>query len=103
MRQTARPLAARKDSFQGYQRRCRNIPVDEARARMEAGEPYTLRIKVPEDRGDVVIEDAVHGTVTFAAKELDDFVIFRSDGTPTYNFATVVDRRCYGHHARHPR
>ena len=46
---------------------------------------------MPEDRGDVVIHDAVHGEVTFDAKELDDFVIFRSDGTPTYNFATVVD------------
>ena len=54
-------------------------------------ESYVLRIKVPEDRGDVVIHDAVHGEVTFDAKELDDFVIFRSDGTPTYNFATVVD------------
>ncbi len=87
---------ARKDPFQGYQRRCRNIPADEARARMEAGEPYTIRIKVPEDRGDVVIDDAVHGEVTFAAKELDDFVIFRSDGTPTYNFATVVDDAAMG-------
>ena len=87
---------ARKDPFQGYNRRCRNIPADEARARMEAGEPYTLRIKVPEDRGDVVIDDAVHGKVTFAAKELDDFVIFRSDGTPTYNFATVVDDAAMG-------
>ncbi|MCI7730913.1 glutamate--tRNA ligase [Enorma burkinafasonensis] len=82
---------ARKDPFQGYQRRCRSIPADEARARMEAGEPYTLRIKVPEDRGDVIVEDAVHGRVVFDAKELDDFVIFRSDGTPTYNFTTVVD------------
>ena len=53
--------------------------------------PHVLRIKVPENRGDVVIHDAVHGEVTFDAKELDDFVIFRSDGTPTYNFATVVD------------
>ncbi len=87
---------ARKDPFQGYQRRCRNIPADEARARMEAGEPYTIRIKVPEDRGDVVVDDAVHGRVTFAAKELDDFVIFRSDGTPTYNFATVVDDAAMG-------
>lgn len=87
---------ARKDPFQGYNRRCRNIPADEARARMESGEPYTLRIKVPEDRGDVVIDDAVHGKVTFAAKELDDFVIFRSDGTPTYNFATVVDDAAMG-------
>lgn len=87
---------ARKDPFQGYQRRCRDIPADEARSRMEAGEPYTLRIKVPEDRGNVVINDAVHGRVTFDAKELDDFVIFRSDGTPTYNFATVVDDAAMG-------
>ena len=86
----------RKDPFQGYQRRCRNIPVDEARARMEAGEPYTIRIKVPEDRGDVVVNDAVHGKVVFDAKELDDFVIFRSDGTPTYNFTTVVDDALMG-------
>ena len=86
----------RKDPFQGYQRRCRSIPADEARARMEAGEPYVLRIKVPEDRGDVVVDDAVHGQVTFDAKELDDFVIVRSDGTPTYNFATVVDDAAMG-------
>ncbi|WP_028264143.1 glutamate--tRNA ligase [Atopobium fossor] len=81
----------RHDSFQGYQRTCRNINPDQARARAEAGEPYTIRIKVPEDRGDVIIHDAVHGDVTFNAKELDDFILFRSDGTPTYNFATVVD------------
>ena len=82
---------ARKDPFQGYQRRCRDLDPEEAQARIDAGEPYVLRIKVPEDRGDVVVRDAVHGEVTFNARELDDFVIFRSDGTPTYNFATVVD------------
>ena len=82
---------ARKDSFQGYQRTWRDIDPAEAQARVDAGEPYTIRIKVPLDRGDVVVHDAVHGDVTFNAKELDDFIIFRSDGTPTYNFATVVD------------
>ena len=87
---------ARKDPFQGYQRRCRDIDPAEARRRMDAGEPYTIRIKVPADRGDVVINDAVHGRVVFDAKELDDFVIFRSDGTPTYNFATVVDDALMG-------
>ncbi len=81
----------RKDPFQGYQRTCRDIDPAEAQARVDAGEPYTIRIKVPLDRGDVVVHDAVHGDVTFNAKELDDFIIFRSDGTPTYNFATVVD------------
>lgn len=87
---------ARKDPFQGYQRTCRSLTREEAQARIDAGETYVLRIKVPEGRGDVVIHDAVHGDVTFDAKELDDFVIFRSDGTPTYNFATVVDDAAMG-------
>ncbi len=100
---TAEKLAAdreaareRKDSYQGYARTCRDIDPSEARKRMEAGEPYTIRIKVPLDRGDVVVHDAVHGDVTFNAAELDDFIIFRSDGTPTYNFATVVDDAMMG-------
>ena len=86
----------RHDSFQGYQRTCRNIDPAEAQARIEAGEPYTIRIKVPLDRGDVIVHDAVHGDVTFNARELDDFIIFRSDGTPTYNFATVFDDALMG-------
>lgn len=86
----------RHDPFQGYQRTCRNIDPSEAQARIEAGEPYTIRIKVPLDRGDVIVHDAVHGDVTFNARELDDFIIFRSDGTPTYNFATVVDDALMG-------
>jgi len=87
---------ARKDPFQGYQRTCRGIDPVAAQARVDAGEPYTIRIKVPLDRGDVVVHDAVHGEVTFNARELDDFIIFRSDGTPTYNFATVVDDAMMG-------
>ena len=86
----------RKDPFQGYQRTCRDMDPAEAQRRIDAGEPYVLRIKVPLDRGDVVVHDAVHGDVTFNAKELDDFVSFRSDGTPTYNFATVVDDAMMG-------
>lgn len=88
--------AARHDSFQGYQRTCRNIDPQEAQACVDAGESYTIRIKVPDDRGDVIVHDAVHGDVAFNAKELDDFIIFRSDGTPTYNFATVVDDAAMG-------
>lgn len=90
--------AARKrhDPFQGYQRTCRNIDPAEAQARIAAGEPYTMRIKVPLDRGDVVINDAVHGKVTFNARELDDFILIRTDGTPTYNFTTVVDDAMMG-------
>ncbi|MGN0076625.1 MAG: glutamate--tRNA ligase [Parafannyhessea sp.] len=86
----------RHDPFQGYQRTCRNIDPAEAQRRVDAGEPHTIRIKVPLDRGDVVVHDAVHGDVTFEANTLDDFIIFRSDGTPTYNFATVVDDSMMG-------
>lgn len=80
-----------REEFQGYSGTCRKIDPKEARRRVEAGEPYTIRIKVPKDRGDICIHDEVHKTVTFNAKELDDFILIRSDGTPTYNFATVVD------------
>jgi glutamyl-tRNA synthetase len=86
----------RHDPFQGYQRTCRDIDPAEAQRRVDAGEPHTIRIKVPLDRGDVVVRDAVHGDVTFEANTLDDFIIFRSDGTPTYNFATVVDDSMMG-------
>lgn len=81
----------RGDSFQGYQRTCRNMDPAEAQARIDAGEPHVWRLKVPEDHPAVVFEDAVHGTCRFEAKELDDMVLVRSDGTPTYNYATVVD------------
>ena len=81
----------RGDSFQGYQRTCRDLDPAEARARVEAGEPHVWRLRVPDDRGTIVVDDAVHGPCRFEAKELDDMVLMRSDGTPTYNFATVVD------------
>lgn len=96
LEEARKAAAERHDSFQGYRRTCRNIDPAQAQARADAGEPYTIRIKVPDDRGDVVVHDAVHGDVTFNARELDDFIIFRSDGTPTYNFATVVDDAAMG-------
>jgi len=55
-----------------------------------AGVPYTIRLRSP-DGGDTVVEDAVQGRVVFPNKDLDDLIILRSDGTPTYNLAVVVD------------
>ena len=54
------------------------------------GQPFVVRIKAPRE-GDSVIEDLVQGTVTVRNEEIDDFVILRSDGTPTYMLAVVVD------------
>ncbi len=55
-----------------------------------ADAPFTIRIRAP-DRGETVIEDAVQGRVTVANGELDDFILLRADGSPTYMLAVVVD------------
>ncbi|MEW9853695.1 glutamate--tRNA ligase [Novosphingobium sp. M1R2S20] len=55
-----------------------------------AAEPFVVRIKAPRE-GETVIEDLVQGTVTVRNEEIDDFVLLRSDGTPTYMLAVVVD------------
>jgi glutamyl-tRNA synthetase len=55
------------------------------------GQPFVIRFKAP-DSGMIVVDDIVHGTVNFDAKEMvDDFVIVKKDGIPTYNFAVVID------------
>ena len=56
----------------------------------QSGRPPVVRFANPEE-GATVVEDVVHGAVTFQNKELDDLIIARSDGTPTYNFCVVVD------------
>jgi glutamyl-tRNA synthetase len=86
-RESARALGG----FAGYDRTCRSIDAESAAARIAAGEPHVWRLKVPEDRGDIVFPDAVRGDVTFAADVVDDLVLVRTDGTATYNFAVTVD------------
>lgn len=66
-----------------YDGRCRDRPV-------EAGKPWALRLRV-EDAGVTIVKDLIHGEVRFDNAELDDFILVRSDGLPTYNFAVVVD------------
>ncbi len=68
----------------------REMDLDEARKRIEAGEPYTVRFKTPRD-GQTVVEDLIRGPVTFENANLEDFVLMKSTDTPTYNFAAAVD------------
>lgn len=63
---------------------------DAVEAERPAGQPFVVRIKAPRD-GETVIDDLVQGTVTVRNEEIDDFVLLRSDGTPTYMLAVVVD------------
>ena len=85
---------AAKQPFR-YARTCRDIPVEEAKARAAAGEPYSVRVKIPLE-GNVVVHDLIHGDVTFNMDQFDDFVIVKSNGMPTYNFAVVVDDHLMG-------
>lgn len=86
-----RKAARARGGFAGYDRACRSLSADEASARILAGEPHVWRLKVPENRGDILFEDAVRGETSFAAENIDDFVLARADATATYNFAVVMD------------
>ena len=70
---------ARNETFR-YSGRCRNLGLTSG----------ALRLRIPEE-GTTVVDDLIHGPVTFDHRQLDDWILVRSDGTPTYNFCVVVD------------
>ncbi len=73
---------------------CRALSPAEAQARVDAGEPYVIRQRIPE--GTTTFHDAVYGDITVDNSELDDQILLKSDGLPTYNFANVVDDHLMG-------
>jgi glutamyl-tRNA synthetase len=73
-----------------YDRRCRAIPAETAQARIAAGELAAIRFAVPEG-GSTSFDDAVFGKVEFSNAEIEDFVLLRSDGIPTYHLSVVAD------------
>jgi glutamyl-tRNA synthetase len=72
-----------------YDRRCLELAPGEVARRMAAGEPHVLRFRVPD--GETRIPDLVRGEVRFDNLEVDDWIMLRSDGSPTYNFVVVCD------------
>lgn len=66
------------------------LSLEEVAKRLESGESYVIRFKMPENR-DIVEEDLIRGRVSFNTNQLDDKVLFKSDGMPTYHLANVVD------------
>ena len=72
-----------------FDRRMADLPAHELDARLARGDAYAIRFRVPE--GETKWDDLVHGPITFPNKDVDDFVILRSDGSPVYNFAVVSD------------
>ncbi len=73
-----------------YDGLCRRLDPDDAARRIAAGEKYTIRFKIPQE-GSTVAHDHIRGDIVIENKYLDDYVIVRSDGLPTYHLAAMVD------------
>lgn len=73
-----------------YDGRCRNLTQDEVQERIRNGEKYTIRQKVSK-KGTISFHDEVYGDITFENKNLEDTILVKSDGSPTYNLCNVVD------------
>ncbi|WP_297788393.1 glutamate--tRNA ligase [uncultured Anaerococcus sp.] len=78
-----------------YDGLCRSIPLEEAKKRVAAGEPHTVRLKLPVNR-DITFNDRIKGKITFNTDDQDDQVLIKRDGFPTYHFAVVVDDHLMG-------
>ena len=78
-----------------YDGHCRNLSEEEVAAKLAAGEPYVIRQKIPES-GVAGFDDVVYGHIEVNVSELDDQILIKTDGMPTYNFANVVDDHLMG-------
>ena len=73
-----------------YDKHCLNLTQEEIQANLDAGKPYVIRMNMPVE-GTTTFVDELYGEITVENKELDDMILIKSDGYPTYNFANVVD------------
>lgn len=85
-----REMASKLGHRVGYDRRYRNLSPDEVAEREKAGQPFVIRLKVPLT-GECVFEDGIKGRITYPWSDIDDQVLLKSDGFPTYHLANVVD------------
>ncbi|MDD2510570.1 MAG: glutamate--tRNA ligase [Syntrophomonas sp.] len=88
--QKEREEAAQEKRDYKYGSRCKALGPEEVKEMQQAGKPAVIRLKVPGE-GYTVVHDLIRGDVSFANALFDDFIIAKSDGWPTYNFAVVVD------------
>ena len=73
-----------------YDKHCLHLSKEEIQANLDAGKPYVIRINMPTE-GTTTFYDELYGEITVENKELDDMILIKSDGYPTYNFANVID------------
>ena len=78
-----------------YDKHCLHLSKEEIEANLEAGKPYVIRINMPTE-GTTTFHDELYGDITVENNELDDMILIKSDGYPTYNFANVIDDHLMG-------
>ena len=78
-----------------YDKHCLHLSKEEIEANLAAGKPYVIRINMPTE-GTTAFHDELYGDITVENNELDDMILIKSDGYPTYNFANVVDDHLMG-------
>ena len=78
-----------------YDKHCLGLSQEEIEANLKAGKPHVIRINIPNE-GTTTFHDEIYGEITVPNKELDDMILIKSDGYPTYNFANVVDDHLMG-------
>ena len=81
--------AARGETFK-YDKHCLHLSEEEVQKRLDAGVPYVIRQNVPE-HGEASFDDAIYGHIAVDCADLDDMILIKADGMPTYNFANVID------------
>ncbi len=85
---------ARGETFK-YDKHCLHLPREEVEARLAAGEPHVIRQNAPEC-GESSFDDVIFGHIEVDCSELDDMILIKADGMPTYNFANVIDDHTMG-------
>ncbi|MDY5845710.1 MAG: glutamate--tRNA ligase [Bariatricus sp.] len=78
-----------------YDKHCLHLSKEEVEANLAAGKPYVIRINMPTE-GTTTFHDEIYGDITVPNAELDDMILIKSDGYPTYNFANVIDDHLMG-------
>lgn len=78
-----------------YDKHCLHLSKEEIEANLAAGKPYVIRINMPTE-GTTTFHDEIYGDITVPNAELDDMILIKSDGFPTYNFANVIDDHLQG-------
>lgn len=78
-----------------YDKHCLGLSKEEVEAKLAAGEPHVIRFNMPTE-GTTTFEDDIYGVITVPNAELEDFILIKTDGYPTYNFANVVDDHLMG-------